>query len=367
MDGEHASPQPEQGIGRSLREAREEKGLTLRQVEGRTKIRARYLQDLERENFDVLPTVYVLGSLKTYAEHLGLDGEALSAQLRRRLEPEEPDGPTQEREKGEGAREAEDEYEAAPLLTVGFDHLFLGMGLVVLSTLAVMTLVFALVTNDEPAVSQVREPSLPEAPTEIALAGNVLEGLDRQPQSKGAPPEAEGKQEAGREADEKDDTPEDEPDPQKDDEDRPEQPENASSQDSIFGDVQFVPVSPSSASPTAGATAPATNASPPPATPGSSASPEAVPSSPTSATPEPYAAQPSPAPAEAGAPSRPQDAGAAGPTPSPSTAPSGGGAAPGAGGGTEVSPPTMGADAGRISAGVEADVDRALQEDGIFR
>ena len=54
------------------------------QVEEATKIRTRYLRDLENENFDVLPAVYMLGSLKTYAAHLGLDGAAMTRELKRR-------------------------------------------------------------------------------------------------------------------------------------------------------------------------------------------------------------------------------------------------------------------------------------------
>src|SRR3712207_8518478 len=80
-------------IGRTLELAREERGLSLHQVEQGTKIRTRYLRELERENFDVLPAVYVQGSLKTYASFLGLDGEALTRELRRRRPPEDDPEP----------------------------------------------------------------------------------------------------------------------------------------------------------------------------------------------------------------------------------------------------------------------------------
>src|ERR671916_576314 len=95
MRNGNGSPPVEPKIGRSLELARRERGLSLLQVEQETKIRARYLRELERENFDVLPAVYVQGSLKTYASFLGLDGEALSRELRRRQHPEgEPEAPT---------------------------------------------------------------------------------------------------------------------------------------------------------------------------------------------------------------------------------------------------------------------------------
>lgn len=62
-------------IGNSLREARLRQGLDLARVEDDTKIRARYLQALEDERFEVLPAeTYVKGFLRTYAEYLGLDG-----------------------------------------------------------------------------------------------------------------------------------------------------------------------------------------------------------------------------------------------------------------------------------------------------
>ena len=63
-------------IGNSLREARLRQGLDLARAEDDTKIRAKYLQALEDERFDVLPAeTYVKGFLRTYAEYLGLDGQ----------------------------------------------------------------------------------------------------------------------------------------------------------------------------------------------------------------------------------------------------------------------------------------------------
>lgn len=63
-------------IGNSLREARQRQGLELARVEDATKIRGKYLQALEDERFEVLPAAsYVKGFLRTYAEHLGLDGQ----------------------------------------------------------------------------------------------------------------------------------------------------------------------------------------------------------------------------------------------------------------------------------------------------
>jgi helix-turn-helix protein len=63
-------------IGTSLREARMRQGLELVDAESATKIRTRYLQALEEERFDTLPSpTYVKGFLRSYAEYLGLDGQ----------------------------------------------------------------------------------------------------------------------------------------------------------------------------------------------------------------------------------------------------------------------------------------------------
>lgn len=71
-------------IGAVLRRARAERGLSLEEVEEATKIRVRYLEGLEREDYDVLPAaVYVRGFLKSYANFLGLDGEELIRELQR--------------------------------------------------------------------------------------------------------------------------------------------------------------------------------------------------------------------------------------------------------------------------------------------
>ncbi len=61
-------------IGTTLREARVRRKLTLQQVEEDTKIRVKYLQAMENEDFDVMPgATYVRGFLRTYATYLGMD------------------------------------------------------------------------------------------------------------------------------------------------------------------------------------------------------------------------------------------------------------------------------------------------------
>lgn len=80
--------QGERQIGPLLEKKRTEKGLSLKDVEQATKIRTRYLQGLEREDFSMLPDhIYTRGFLKTYANFLGLDGEKLSRELKERSSP----------------------------------------------------------------------------------------------------------------------------------------------------------------------------------------------------------------------------------------------------------------------------------------
>jgi transcriptional regulator with XRE-family HTH domain len=65
-------------IGTTLREARVRRNLTLQQVEEDTKIRVKYVQAMENEDFDLMPgATYVKGFLRTYATYLGLDPDVI--------------------------------------------------------------------------------------------------------------------------------------------------------------------------------------------------------------------------------------------------------------------------------------------------
>ena len=65
-------------LGEKLKAARENMGLSLREVEEATKIRKKYLQALENEEFDVIPgKTYAKGFLKIYAKFLNLDHEEI--------------------------------------------------------------------------------------------------------------------------------------------------------------------------------------------------------------------------------------------------------------------------------------------------
>lgn len=65
-------------LGHILREARETKGLTLAEVQDKTRINARFLEAMENGEYEVLPTpVHVRGFLRNYARFLGLDPRPL--------------------------------------------------------------------------------------------------------------------------------------------------------------------------------------------------------------------------------------------------------------------------------------------------
>jgi cytoskeletal protein RodZ len=72
-------------IGSTLREARVRRSLTLQQIEEDTKIRVKYVQAMENEDFDIMPgPTYVKGFLRTYSEYLGLDPEVIIGEYRSR-------------------------------------------------------------------------------------------------------------------------------------------------------------------------------------------------------------------------------------------------------------------------------------------
>jgi cytoskeleton protein RodZ len=72
-------------IGNTLREARVRRSLTLQQVEEDIKIRVKYVQAMENEDWDVMPGVtYVKGFLRTYSTYLGLDPDVIIGEFRSR-------------------------------------------------------------------------------------------------------------------------------------------------------------------------------------------------------------------------------------------------------------------------------------------
>jgi len=61
-------------LGLVLQKAREEKGISLDEIQRITKIQRRYLEAIERGHFHVLPGhFYARAFIKSYAEAVGLD------------------------------------------------------------------------------------------------------------------------------------------------------------------------------------------------------------------------------------------------------------------------------------------------------
>lgn len=77
----------ERGVGTILRTARSRRKIELSEVEAATRIRLRYLNAIENEEWDILPGgVYTRGFIRTYASFLGLDGERLVEEYRQSVE-----------------------------------------------------------------------------------------------------------------------------------------------------------------------------------------------------------------------------------------------------------------------------------------
>ncbi|CAI8783985.1 Uncharacterized membrane protein YmfM [Bacillus licheniformis] len=71
-------------LGNRLKEAREEKGMSLDDLQAATKIQKRYLTALEEGNYDIIPgKFYVRAFIKQYAEAVGLDSEHLFEEFKK--------------------------------------------------------------------------------------------------------------------------------------------------------------------------------------------------------------------------------------------------------------------------------------------
>ena len=69
-------------IGKKLEEARNRKGISLREASESTKIRGDYLSSFESGQFDInLPEVYLRGFVRLYARFLDLDQDAILTDL----------------------------------------------------------------------------------------------------------------------------------------------------------------------------------------------------------------------------------------------------------------------------------------------
>ena len=81
-------------LGEKLRQAREERGISISEVAEQTRISPMYLECIESDNYKPLPGgIFNKGFLKSYAKYVGLDEQEVlqeyarlvRCQLRRRL------------------------------------------------------------------------------------------------------------------------------------------------------------------------------------------------------------------------------------------------------------------------------------------
>ena len=69
-------------LGKLFKSKREEKNLTLKEVENCTSIRSNYLEAIEEGQFkQALSSVYILGFIRQYANFLGLEVEKMVAEF----------------------------------------------------------------------------------------------------------------------------------------------------------------------------------------------------------------------------------------------------------------------------------------------
>jgi len=74
-------------VGTILKEARLTRGISLAEVEAGTKIRAKFLDAIERDDFRALPSLaYAKGFVKNYSEFLGLVSADVMAFFRRQTQ-----------------------------------------------------------------------------------------------------------------------------------------------------------------------------------------------------------------------------------------------------------------------------------------
>lgn len=79
------------GAGPQLRYARERLGLSVGDIAARTKISQRHVEDLEAGNYGAFTSrTYAIGFARTVAKAVGLDGEAIAAQVRGELNALQP-------------------------------------------------------------------------------------------------------------------------------------------------------------------------------------------------------------------------------------------------------------------------------------
>lgn len=95
-------------FGEELRRAREERGISLRQISDATHIGVRFLQAIESDNYAILPGgIFNRAFVKNYARYIGLDEEQALARYNQQLEEQGGEPPRVPAARFEGIEEDE--------------------------------------------------------------------------------------------------------------------------------------------------------------------------------------------------------------------------------------------------------------------
>jgi hypothetical protein len=87
-------PEGSRWTGEMLRQVREARGLTLRQISDRTKVTRHHIENVEADRFEALPApVYLRGILMSLARELRLDGQKVARSYLERLAAAQPADP----------------------------------------------------------------------------------------------------------------------------------------------------------------------------------------------------------------------------------------------------------------------------------
>lgn len=145
-------------LGQEIQQARLAKGVTLEEIASHTHIQLAHLQKIENGQFDFLPRPYVVAFIKTFAQHVGLNGETLVKRWRDReqteisqLDEQQRQPPAQQREERKTANIPLRPPELAAAQSISIPYLkeiAIGLGMVVVMAGLIYVMSRA---SDEPA------------------------------------------------------------------------------------------------------------------------------------------------------------------------------------------------------------------------
>src|SRR5438132_13616275 len=95
-------------FGEELRQAREERGISLRQISDATHIGVRFLQAIESDNYSILPGgIFTRSFVRSYARYIGIDEEQALARYNQQLEEQGGEPPRTPAARFEGIEDEE--------------------------------------------------------------------------------------------------------------------------------------------------------------------------------------------------------------------------------------------------------------------